>query len=129
MMLAVRNALRELGVADDDVHIEAFVSPGAAPTSVTTTDDDDEGTHEIRFARNHLVVSSPGRVTLLEAAEDAGLDLPFECRSGICGRCKVKLLEGEVTMAAEDALSKNEKLEGLVLSCQARPRTNVVVDA
>jgi ferredoxin-NADP reductase/DMSO/TMAO reductase YedYZ heme-binding membrane subunit len=127
MMLAVRNALRELSVKDDDVLTEAFVSPGVTSPNAPTTSDDDS-THEVRFARQHLIVSAPGRVTLLEAAEDAGLDLPFECRSGICGRCKVKLLEGEVTMSAEDALSQTEKLEGVVLSCQARARTNVVVD-
>lgn len=127
MMLAVRNALRELRVPDDDVRTEAFVSPGVASPNAPATDDD--GAHEIRFARQHLVVSAPGRLTLLEAAEDAGLDLPFECRSGICGRCKVKVLEGEVTMSAEDALRASEKLEGVVLSCQARARTNVVVDA
>src|SRR6185369_7338956 len=90
MMLAVQNALRDLHVPDADVRTEAFVSPGASGTTATTTEDDDR-THEVRFARQHLVVSAPGRVTLLEAAEDAGLDLPFECRSGICGRCKVKL--------------------------------------
>lgn len=127
MMLAVRDALRELSVPDDDVRTEAFVSPGVASANATTEGDD--RAHEVRFARQHLVVSAPGRLTLLEAAEDAGLDLPFECRSGICGRCKVKLLEGEVTMSAEDALSASEKLEGVVLSCQARARTNVVVDA
>jgi ferredoxin len=108
MMLAVRNALRELRVPDDDVRTEAFVSPGVA--SANAPIDDDDGAHEVRFARQHLVVSAPGRLTLLEAAEDAGLDLPFECRSGICGRCKVKVLEGEVTMSAEDALGASEKL-------------------
>ena len=127
MMLAVRNALRELHVPDADVRTEEFVSPGASSSAAAT--DGDDRTHELRFARRHLVVSAAGRATLLEAAEDAGLDLPFECRSGICGRCKVKLLEGEVTMSADDALSKSDKLEGVVLSCQARARSNVVVDA
>jgi ferredoxin-NADP reductase/DMSO/TMAO reductase YedYZ heme-binding membrane subunit len=128
MMLAVQDALRELRVPDADVWTEAFVSPGVASATTSATEDDDRA-HEVRFARQHLVVSAPGRLTLLEAAEDAGLDLPFECRSGICGRCKVKLLEGEVTMAAEDALSQRDKLEGVVLSCQARAKTNIVVDA
>ena len=128
MMLAVQNALRELHVPDADVRTEAFVSPGVAAATSSTAAQDDDRTHELRFARQHLVVSAPGRVTLLEAAEDAGLDLPFECRSGICGRCKVKLLEGEVAMDSEDALSQRDKLEGVVLSCQARARSNVVVD-
>ena len=49
------------------------------------------------------------RLTLLEAAEAAGVDLPFECRSGVRGQCKVRLVEGEVKMATEDALSRSWK--------------------
>ena len=129
MMASIKTRCASFASATTDVRTEAFVSPGVASANTQTASEDDDRPHELRFARQHLVVSVPGRVTLLEAAEDAGLDLPFECRSGICGHCKVKLLEGEVTMSAEDALSQSDKLEGVVLSCQARARTNVVVDA
>ena len=64
-----------------------------------------------------------------EAAEDAGVSIPFECRSGICGQCKTKLLAGRVTMEVQDALSDADRSKGLILACQARPVGDVSVDA
>ena len=57
------------------------------------------------------------------------MDLPFECRSGICGQCKVRLVAGSVTMETEDAITPSEKRAGWVLACQSRARADVTVDA
>jgi len=67
--------------------------------------------------------------TLLEAAEDVGVELPFDCRPGICGQCKTQLLEGRVVMEVQDALTASDKKRNLVLACQARAIGDVVVDA
>ena len=67
--------------------------------------------------------------TLLEASETIGVDLPFECRSGVCGQCKVKLLTGAVEMDVEDAISAYEKDAGWVLACQAHAVVDVTIDA
>ena len=66
--------------------------------------------------------------TVLEAAEAASVDLPFECRSGICGQCKMRLLSGSVIMDSEDALTVVEKANGWILACQAHASSDVVVD-
>ena len=66
--------------------------------------------------------------TILEMAEASGVDIPFECRSGICGQCKTRLVAGKVTMETEDALSAVEKTRALILACQARALGNVTVD-
>ena len=49
---------------------------------------------------------------MLEAAEASSIQLPYECRSGICGQCKTRLMEGTVIMDCEDALSPAEKANG-----------------
>ncbi len=41
------------------------------------------------------------------------------CRSGTCGSCKVKLVSGSVSMDCEDALTQEEKAQGVILACQA----------
>src|SRR5262249_46786079 len=110
MMRDVRAALLSLGLSEPSIRTEAFVSP-KANTSTT----EPGGDHEIAFEQQGIVARAPRGLTLLEAAENAGVALPFECRAGICGQCKVKLLRGEVTMASEDALSPAEKIEGVVL--------------
>lgn len=69
---------------------------------------------------------------LLKAAIDQGIDYPHNCRVGVCGSCKTKLLSGRVSPMVDLALSplKNEEIEaGYVLACQAKVRSDLVVEA
>jgi len=81
------------------------------------------------FARSGKTATLTPETTILEASESVGVDLPFECRSGICGQCKVRLVAGSVVMQTEDAITPSEKRAGWVLACQARARADVTVDA
>jgi ring-1,2-phenylacetyl-CoA epoxidase subunit PaaE len=62
-------------------------------------------------------------VSVLEAAEHAGLELPFSCRSGICATCRARIVGGKAVMAHNIALEPWEIDAGFVLCCQARPTT------
>jgi ferredoxin len=66
--------------------------------------------------------------TVLDAAESIGVPIDFQCRSGICGTCRCKLLSGSVMMAARDALSDADEAEGYILACQARATEDLIVD-
>jgi ferredoxin len=83
----------------------------------------------VQFATSGTSASVEEGQTLLEAAEDVGVEIPFDCRSGICGQCKTKLLRGRVVMDVQDALTADDRKNRLVLACQARPVRDVVVDA
>ncbi len=65
----------------------------------------------------------PGDGSVLEAAERAGLDLPFSCRSGICATCRARITDGAAVMTHNIALEPWETDAGFVLCCQARPTT------
>lgn len=67
--------------------------------------------------------------TILEAALEAGLPFPHGCRTGTCGTCKSRLIRGEVDMLAHapEALSPEERRDGLILACRARPLGDVDV--
>jgi ring-1,2-phenylacetyl-CoA epoxidase subunit PaaE len=67
--------------------------------------------------------------TLLEAGEELGLDLPYDCRAGICGTCKARLISGQVVMDTEDALGAGDRKAGRILMCQAHCVGDVIVDA
>jgi CDP-4-dehydro-6-deoxyglucose reductase len=71
----------------------------------------------------------PGQ-SVLDAALRAGLNLPHSCKSGNCGSCRARLLEGEVRYpnGSPLGLSEAERADGLVLLCQARAGSDLVIE-
>ncbi|MEN9712206.1 MAG: hypothetical protein RLY90_467 [Pseudomonadota bacterium] len=70
-----------------------------------------------------------GDLTLLEAAEMSRVQLPSSCRNGTCRTCLCRLVSGDVTYTVEwPGLSAEEKAEGFVLPCVARPASHVVLE-
>ncbi|MEO7404573.1 MAG: 2Fe-2S iron-sulfur cluster-binding protein, partial [Burkholderiales bacterium] len=68
--------------------------------------------------------------TILECALFEGIDYPFACQQGQCGSCKSQLVAGEVFMPPgynPMALPEDERARGIILACQAQPRTDCVV--
>ncbi len=66
--------------------------------------------------------------TVLETARRAGLTPPYSCEAGNCGTCIATVTEGEVTMRVNEVLDDSEIDEGLVLTCQGVPQTDVTVN-
>lgn len=69
--------------------------------------------------------------TILQAAMREGLILPYGCRDGACGSCKGKLIEGSIDYGkyAAKALPDIEREAGMALFCQARPLSDLVIEA
>jgi ferredoxin len=83
----------------------------------------------IVFAKSGRTAEPPPEQSVLEAAEEAGVEIPFECRSGICGQCKTRLTSGRVAMEVQDALTAADRTRGLILACQAHAIGQIEVDA
>ncbi len=67
--------------------------------------------------------------TILDAAMDAGADVPFSCKGAVCCTCKAKIIEGKVSMEQNYSLSDSEVDEGYILTCQSHPQSeNVIID-
>jgi CDP-4-dehydro-6-deoxyglucose reductase, E3 len=68
--------------------------------------------------------------TLLDAAEKAGVAMPYGCRGGSCGACKGKVVTGKLECGIEDrfALTEAERASGYMLLCVAHPKSDVVVE-
>ncbi len=132
MMDSIREGLVALGIDNQQIHTEEFSSPDPAGSLEST---DDASTQQSVASQVKLLKSNqhfhvkPDQ-TILEAAEDARIELPWECRSGICGTCKVLCLEGRVKMAIRDALSTQDGAQGYILACQAQPvDQHIILDA
>jgi len=75
--------------------------------------------------------SAESDISILQAALDAGLVLPYNCRDGACGACKGRLISGTLDYGdyAKKALPDSEKQQGNVLLCQAKARSDLVIEA
>ncbi|MDO9436234.1 2Fe-2S iron-sulfur cluster-binding protein [Hydrogenophaga sp.] len=137
MIETTEKALLDAGVRPDRVHTERFTSPTReampagqrqaiaaghaterAEGEVALTVVLDGKPHELRMDRDERV---------LDVALNAGLDLPWSCRGGVCCTCRAKLLEGTVQMDKNFTLEPWETDKGFVLSCQSRPTSDRVV--
>ncbi len=84
-------------------------------------------TYTVEFVDEGVSLEVPENKPILEAAEEAGLDLPYQCRMGVCGVCSGLCIEsdGEVDQTEGMFLSNSEKDEGYVLTCIAKPRSDL----
>ena len=69
--------------------------------------------------------------SVLDAALDAGVALPYGCRTGVCGACKARIVRGEADLGAyaAHALSEAEREAGHALLCCARAHSDLVIEA
>ena len=63
---------------------------------------------------------------LLEFLESKGVDAPFSCREGNCSSCACIVLEGELEMKHNDVLDAEDLADGIRLTCQALPLTELL---
>ena len=124
-MAVAEEALRELHVDHDLIHIERFVSPpdpGLHVVEATpeVTDDSVPDTITVVLDGETREIPYPKGEKILLAVRAAGLDAPYSCEEGYCSCCMAKLTAGEVKMDTNDCLSPGLLEEGWVLTCQAR---------
>ncbi len=133
MMLTVRAALEDAGMARDQIKVELFKSgqPGRLkkPTASAISEKTDGEAIVTLDGRTRNIALPMDGTTLLDAANAQSLDAPYACRAGVCSTCRAKLIEGEVEMISNHALEDYEVRAGYILTCQSVPVTpKVVVD-
>jgi ring-1,2-phenylacetyl-CoA epoxidase subunit PaaE len=130
MVEEVKSALQGLN-PQAPVRIERFATANSRPLDMPARHSDAAAPPEEILAmisvtmdgRRRTFPMAPSDESVLAAAERAGLELPFSCRSGICATCRTRIIEGAAVMAHNIALERWETDKGFLLCCQARPTT------
>lgn len=124
-------ALVGMGVAADQVRSERFeaavVASAVRPLAAAGAEPESRETFQVRERRSaRAVPAAPGQ-TLLDAADAHGLEIPSLCRAGVCGTCRTKVVEGDVSCDG-GILDADDRAAGYVLACVASPRSHCVIE-
>jgi ring-1,2-phenylacetyl-CoA epoxidase subunit PaaE len=130
MVDEVRNAIKALN-GNAAIRFERFASGTPRPMESVVEGDRAAPVAQPALATISVVMDGRRRsfpmaqsdASVLDAAERAGLELPFSCRSGICATCRARITDGAAVMTHNIALEPWETDAGFVLCCQARPTT------
>ena len=131
MMENIKTALESLKIAKEKIHIEYFTSVAEAVAKA-----EGESTFQGNVKSKVTVLQygvetdfdlETTSISILDASIEAGVDAPFSCKGAVCCTCRAKLLEGQVKMDANFALTDKEVEEGFILTCQSHPITERVV--
>lgn len=77
-------------------------------------------------------IECPDDMYILDAAEQAGLDLPATCKAGICGTCVGRIAQGEIDPSdiadISFTITEEEQQQGLAMLCMSRPCSDLVIE-
>lgn len=134
MIETASELLQNKNVPKERIHFELFTT--AVPTEASVSEAQSENTNTGGAAQVLIILDGeetevavePG-TTILDAAIDAGLDVPYACTGGSCCTCRAKTLEGSAEMEVNYALTDQEVNDGYILTCQSHPQTpRMIVD-
>lgn len=120
-----RQILSALGVNQERILQESF---GESKPSAEPRPPESRTVETIVFLHSAKVCQGSSESTLLDLAEQNGVQIPYGCRQGQCGTCTTRVLSGTVRMDVEIGLTSERKNAGYVLPCVSRPEGTVVLD-
>ncbi len=117
MVDGVIKTARNLGWPEKHIHSEKFLAPKPGKPFV------------VSLAKSRLDVEVSSDTSMLEAMEEAGVDAPYLCRGGACGRCELDVLECDGIIIHNDHyLSEQEKRSGKkIMPCVSRAECSRIV--
>ena len=113
--------LRDAGIGEEAIYREDFQTACVA----VTEDAERFSLHVPDFGRTAEIAVGE---LLLDVLEREGLPIIGACRTGVCGSCKCRLVDGEVESASALPLTPEEQAAGYVLACSSRAKGDLAVE-
>jgi ring-1,2-phenylacetyl-CoA epoxidase subunit PaaE len=107
------------GVPEDNIRTEKFFNP--LPPDIVRPPDTDPHMVEIFWNKKRYTIKVQYPQTILQAAKENNIALPFSCEAGRCGTCAATCTKGEVWMSRNEVLLDKEMANGRVLTCTGYP--------
>ena len=112
------------------IHFELFTTSEVKKESSTNSSDLTVITSNVQVIVDgdtiEIELKSDGE-NILDAASNAGGDLPFACKGGVCCTCKAKIIEGTASMDINYSLEPDDLAAGYILTCQAHPTSETLI--
>ena len=128
MIIEIRDALKLFGIKEDKIIYELFTSPVKMESSKKSSSNKKfKGESIVKITldgKNYEMTVPENGPLLIDAAEKNGIDVPFSCRGGLCCSCRAKVVEGDVKMDVNYALTDQEVDDGYILACQAKTNSS-----
>ncbi len=123
-MLMCRIVLLGYGFAGEQLKKETFVLPEEEADEDNTTEEIiDTHTYGVQLyfegKINHLTITYTK--TILDVALEQNINLPYSCKSGVCGTCAASCTGGSINMRYNEVLTDKEVANGRILLCTAHP--------
>jgi vanillate O-demethylase ferredoxin subunit len=111
-------AAQQKGWSEERIHVERFTAKLAAALL--------DKVFTVKIASTGAVFKVPGDKSVTAFLEEKGVKIPTSCEQGVCGTCKVKVLEGEADHR-DKRLKPEQKAEGYFLPCVSRAKGDMLV--
>ena len=124
MIKTTQETLIKEGVGHRSIHFELFTASKSAPSA------DEKAIRKISLSikadEENYTLESTADKTILDAALQQKIDVPYSCQGGVCCSCIAKVTDGSAAMENNQILTDEEIEEGLVLTCQAFPTSATI---
>ena len=129
MIEGVSGVLESLGTAKSTIHFELFNTAGATAEAIAKSSSKASANAKVTVVldgeETHFEMGPKDYV--IDAALDAGADVPYACKGAVCCTCRAKVLKGTAEMVMNYALVDDEVNDGYVLTCQTHATSDELV--
>jgi ring-1,2-phenylacetyl-CoA epoxidase subunit PaaE len=131
LMELFKTAALQNNISEGQINIEYFTAVEKEVSAQMAAEVDENAPLEDRkvevevFGKTGNILVKANQ-TILEGAQEAGLDPPYSCTVGVCTTCRAKVTSGKTKMIEREGLTDDEIAQGYILTCQSHPLTDDV---